>query len=195
MNTSALQKSRWDRAESARSSRRSAAPGGMSLPISDGVMGRLDGVWAAPGAHLWDSRQRASLAMYMLGLLSDPHHLPAAAAGWQLGPTDRSRDEPRPAAGWQPRPCRRRARSSASTKSSSMSAPSFATLHGLFQPRAIRSRRGAARKYFAPSPARRERLASFAGGPTSRELFCGSGRERQPMRQARAATGLVTRDV
>lgn len=46
----------------------------MSLPISDGVMGRLDEFWAALGVHLWDSRQRASLAMYMLGLLSEQRH-------------------------------------------------------------------------------------------------------------------------
>lgn len=46
----------------------------MSLPISDGVMGRLDGFWAALGVHLRDSRHRASLVMYMLGLLSEQRH-------------------------------------------------------------------------------------------------------------------------
>ena len=42
----------------------------MSLPISDGVTERLAQFLNEVGKHLWDSRQRASFAMYMLGLLS-----------------------------------------------------------------------------------------------------------------------------
>lgn len=42
----------------------------MSLPISDGVTERLTQFLDELGRHLWDSRQRASFAMYMLGLLS-----------------------------------------------------------------------------------------------------------------------------
>jgi SRSO17 transposase len=43
----------------------------MKLPISDGVSERLSGLLESLGKHLWDSRQRASFAMYVLGLLSD----------------------------------------------------------------------------------------------------------------------------
>ena len=42
----------------------------MKLSISDGVTERLSQYLAALGVHLWDSRQRASFAMYVLGLLS-----------------------------------------------------------------------------------------------------------------------------
>lgn len=42
----------------------------MSLPISDGVTERLAQFLDELGKHLWDRRQRASFAMYMLGLLS-----------------------------------------------------------------------------------------------------------------------------
>lgn len=42
----------------------------MSLPISDGVTERLAQFLDELGRHLWDRRQRASFAMYMLGLLS-----------------------------------------------------------------------------------------------------------------------------
>ena len=43
----------------------------MKLPISDGVSERLSLFLESLGKHLWDSRQRASFAMYMLGLLSE----------------------------------------------------------------------------------------------------------------------------
>lgn len=43
----------------------------MDLPISDGVTERLSQHLDALGQHLWDSRQRASFAMYVLGLLSE----------------------------------------------------------------------------------------------------------------------------
>lgn len=43
----------------------------MNLPISDGVPQRLSQYLEALGEHLWDSRQRASFAMYVLGLLSE----------------------------------------------------------------------------------------------------------------------------
>lgn len=43
----------------------------MNLPISDGVTERLSQYLDAVGEHLWDSRQRASFAMYVLGLLSE----------------------------------------------------------------------------------------------------------------------------
>lgn len=43
----------------------------MNLPISDGVPQRLEQYLDALGQHLWDSRQRASFAMYVLGLLSE----------------------------------------------------------------------------------------------------------------------------
>ena len=42
----------------------------MSLPVSDGVTERLAQFLDELGKHLWDRRQRASFAMYMLGLLS-----------------------------------------------------------------------------------------------------------------------------
>jgi SRSO17 transposase len=42
----------------------------MSLPTSDGVTERLSQFLDELGRHLWDRRQRASFAMYMLGLLS-----------------------------------------------------------------------------------------------------------------------------
>lgn len=42
----------------------------MSVPISDGVTERLAQFLDELGKHLWDRRQRASFAMYMLGLLS-----------------------------------------------------------------------------------------------------------------------------
>lgn len=43
----------------------------MRVPISDGVSERLSAYLTALGQHLWDSRQRASFAMYVLGLLSE----------------------------------------------------------------------------------------------------------------------------
>ena len=43
----------------------------MQLSISDGVGERLSSFLEALGKHLWDSRQRASFAMYVLGLLSE----------------------------------------------------------------------------------------------------------------------------
>ena len=43
----------------------------MRAPISDGVSERLSEYLTALGQHLWDSRQRASFAMYVLGLLSE----------------------------------------------------------------------------------------------------------------------------
>lgn len=43
----------------------------MKPPISDGVSARLSQFLDALGQHLWDSRQRASFAMYVLGLLSE----------------------------------------------------------------------------------------------------------------------------
>ncbi len=43
----------------------------MRAPISDGVSERLSEFLTALGQHLWDSRQRASFAMYVLGLLSE----------------------------------------------------------------------------------------------------------------------------
>ncbi|MBL9004522.1 MAG: hypothetical protein JNJ46_09760, partial [Myxococcales bacterium] len=43
----------------------------MNVPISDGVSERLSEYLTALGQHLWDSRQRASFAMYVLGLLSE----------------------------------------------------------------------------------------------------------------------------
>lgn len=43
----------------------------MNLSISDGVGERLSAFLEALGKHLWDSRQRASFAMYVLGLLSE----------------------------------------------------------------------------------------------------------------------------
>ena len=46
----------------------------MTLPISDGVAERLSQYLEALGKHLWDSRQRASFAMYVLGLLSELPH-------------------------------------------------------------------------------------------------------------------------
>lgn len=42
----------------------------MSLPLSDGVTERLTQFLDELGKHLWDRRQRASFAMYVLGLLS-----------------------------------------------------------------------------------------------------------------------------
>ena len=42
----------------------------MQLSISDGVTERLSLFLERLGTHLWDSRQRASFAMYVLGLLS-----------------------------------------------------------------------------------------------------------------------------
>jgi len=42
----------------------------MSLAISDGVTEPLAHFLEELGKHPWDSRQRASFAMYMLGLLS-----------------------------------------------------------------------------------------------------------------------------
>ncbi len=42
----------------------------MSLPLSDRVTERLAQFLDELGKHLWDRRQRASFAMYMLGLLS-----------------------------------------------------------------------------------------------------------------------------
>ena len=42
----------------------------MTLPLSDGVTERLSLFLAELGKHLWDRRQRASFALYMLGLLS-----------------------------------------------------------------------------------------------------------------------------
>jgi hypothetical protein len=41
----------------------------MSLPISDGVTERLSQFLNELGRHLWDRRQRASFAMYMLGVI------------------------------------------------------------------------------------------------------------------------------
>src|SRR6185295_275421 len=43
----------------------------MKAPNSDGVSERLSEYLEALGKHLWDSRQRASFAMYVLGLLSE----------------------------------------------------------------------------------------------------------------------------
>ncbi len=43
----------------------------MTAPISDGVSERLSEYLAVLGKHLWDRRQRASFAMYVLGLLSE----------------------------------------------------------------------------------------------------------------------------
>lgn len=43
--------------------------GGMRAPIYDGASERLSQYLTALGQHLWDSRQRASFAMYVLGLL------------------------------------------------------------------------------------------------------------------------------
>jgi SRSO17 transposase len=43
----------------------------MNLSISDGVGERLSSFLEALGKHLWDSRQRASFAMYVMGLLSE----------------------------------------------------------------------------------------------------------------------------
>lgn len=62
----------------------------MKLSISDGVTERLSQYLAALGVHLWDSRQRASFAMYMLGLLSDiPHKsVESIAALFACGPED-----------------------------------------------------------------------------------------------------------
>ena len=42
----------------------------MQLSITDGVTERLSLFLEQLGKHLWDSRQRASFAMYVLGLLS-----------------------------------------------------------------------------------------------------------------------------
>ena len=42
----------------------------MNLPFSDGVTERLSQFLNELGKHLWDRRQRASFAMYLLGLLS-----------------------------------------------------------------------------------------------------------------------------
>jgi len=42
----------------------------MQLSITDGVTERLSLFLEQLGRHLWDSRQRASFAMYVLGLLS-----------------------------------------------------------------------------------------------------------------------------
>ncbi len=62
----------------------------MKLSISDGVTERLSQYLAALGVHLWDSRQRASFAVYMFGLLSDiPHKsVESIAALFACGPED-----------------------------------------------------------------------------------------------------------
>lgn len=46
---------------------RTHAPGGINLLSTDGVPQRLSQYLDALGEHRWDSRQRASFAMYVLG--------------------------------------------------------------------------------------------------------------------------------